>query len=106
MTTLSESFQSALSGLFHPTTGLGEEITLDGEDINALVRYEIDVDASGTRFDVLDLDILRSDYNGIPSSRTTAVVDEATWYFWKQISADGISRRLRFRNKQRFTSGS
>lgn len=103
--TLTEDFQSALKNLFDHVTGLGEEITLDGEDIDALVRYEIEVDSSGTRFDVLDLDILRSDYNGIPSSRSVAVVDDVTWYFWKQVSADAISRRLRFRNKQRFTSG-
>jgi len=103
--TFTDDFQTSLSYLFDPVTGLGEEITLDGEDINALVRYEIDVDSTGVRFDVLDLDVLRSDYNGVPSSRTVAIVDESTWYFWKQVSADGISRRLRFRNKQRFSSG-
>lgn len=103
--TLNEDFSAALAPIFDPVTGLGEEIILNGSDINALVRYEIDVDSGGLRFDVLDLDILRSDYNDVPTKRTTAIVDDSTWYFWRQVSADSISRRLRFIRNQMFTSG-
>lgn len=103
--TLNADFASGLSGLFDPVTGLGEEISLAGETVNALVRYEMDVDANGVVFEVVDLDILRQDIDALPEYRAEAVVDGQTWYFWKQVSGDSISRRLRFRTNQRFTAG-
>jgi hypothetical protein len=102
--TLNDDFAAGLSGLFDPVTGLGEEITLAGETVYALVRYDMDVDDNGIRFEVVDLDVLRTEIDALPEYRAEAVVDENTWYFWKQVAADTISRRLRFRKAQRFNS--
>ena len=94
--TLNTDFSDALISLFDPGSGLGEVVTLGSTQINALVRYETDADETNASFEVMDIDILRKDYDAVPNYRETAVVDGNTWYFYKQMAGDTISRRLRF----------
>jgi len=105
--TLAEDFANSLSILFDPVTGLGSAITLGGDDLNALVRYEVDMDDTGVKAEVMDLDILRMDYEDEPEYRIEAVVNGASWYFWKLVAGDEISRRLRFvkHKRSKFSAG-
>jgi hypothetical protein len=99
---LIDDFKEDLAGIVDPVYGLGVSVVLDGKTINAIPKYETDVDDNGVKFEVLILSVLRSDYDGIPGYRAVAVVEGRTWYFWRQDQGSTLARRLRFRSNERY----
>lgn len=100
--TLISDFAADLRCIMDPNTGLGETILLDNQSVNALVQYGTDTDENGAKMDIMDLDLFCADSTVPPAYRTEAVVNNVTWYYWKQIFRDVVSAKLRFVKNPRF----